>query len=120
MTLWSGMSSLFMVDQVTLRRRFAAILLFLSGEVFDCAAPSHLTRKKAGYLSRRFQVPRRRRFPILERATGIEPVALCLGIGGLTLGLRSPHSQIRQRHHSVMPAAPGARSGHLPETVPSI
>ena len=57
---------------------------------------------------------------LLERATGIEPVALCLEIRWVGSAARLPRSQIRARHLSMPNRTPDALLGHLPETVPSI
>ena len=47
MTLRSGMSSLFILGQVTfLLFRWAAIVPPFAEEVFDCSAPGPLTRKR--------------------------------------------------------------------------
>ena len=59
-------------------------------------------------------------YELLERAMGIEPTTLCLGIGAASLSPRLPHSQIRNQ--CLRPAISPSRTrfGHQPEPVPSI
>lgn len=55
-----------------------------------------------------------------ERAMGMEPTALCLGIKGPDFPARLPRSQIRKPCLSATTKAPETSFGHLPERVPSI
>ena len=51
---------------------------------------------------------------------GIEPTALCLGIGAASLSRRLPCSQIRNYGPRPVISPSWARFRHLPERVPSI
>ena len=51
---------------------------------------------------------------------GIEPTALCLGIGAGVLSPRLSRSQIQNRCLRPVICPSQARFGHLPERVPSI